>query len=485
MLTREEFQVLYDQGPDAVYALCVAMHATIEAQQQQIEALSARVKELEDRLGKDSHNSSKPPSSDGLAKKPAPKSLRGKSGRRPGGQPGHRGYTLELSEHPDRTILHAPTSCRHCGASLLAAPLQDTERRQVFDLPPTALVVTEHRLQTCCCSACGQKSSGEFPAEVTHRVQYGPRVKALTTYLMHFQLLPFDRVCTLMRDLFGSSLSEGTLLLNTQEAFHALENVEAEIYRAIANARLAHFDETGVRIAGKLYWLHVSSTQDLTFYATDPRRGNGALEAIGLLPQFHGRAIHDAWSAYHGYDCLHGLCNAHHLRELIQLEERHQQTWAQQMRLLLLEMKKSVDCARQRNHLRLHPRLVYEYVGRYKAIIAQGYAANPPMERTGKSGRPKEGPVRCLLNRLQRSSTSVLAFMYDFSVPFDNNQAERDIRMMKVKQKISGCFRTPLGADAFCRIRGYISTLRKQGYDIMVALQSVFNGNPIMPALPT
>jgi transposase len=483
MITREEFQVLYDLGPDALYGLFVAMQATIEAQQQQIEALTARVKELEDRLGKDSHNSSKPPSSDGLAKKPAPKSLRGKSGRRSGGQPGHRGYTLELSEHPNHTIAHPPSRCQNCGASLDGALLEDGERRQVFDLPPTALVVTEHRVQTCCCTACGHNSSGEFPAEAAHRVQYGPRVKALLVYLLNFQLLPMDRVTLLMRDVFGSSLSEGTLQRFSNEAFTALDEVEAAIRQSVKEARIAHFDESGMRIEGKLHWLHVSSTSRATYYEHHPRRGNEALDDIGILPVFSGRAIHDAWPAYREYPCLHGLCNAHHLRELTALEEHHQQLWAKQMRLLLLEIKKRVDQAKEANHLRLHPRLVYEYVNRYKAILSDGFAANPPPAPTGKIGRPPQGAARSLLGRLERCISQVLAFLYDFSVPFDNNRAEQDIRMIKVKQKISGCFRTQDGARAFCRIRGYISTLRKQGYDVMTALQHTFADSPIMPEL--
>lgn len=485
MLTREEFQLIYDQGPDAVYALFVAMQATIEAQQQQIAALSARVKELEDRLSKDSHNSSKPPSSDGLAKKPAPKSLRGKSGRRPGGQPGHHGCTLAFSERADHVVVHTPTSCQNCGVSLQDTPLEASERRQVFDLPPTALVVTEHQVQTCRCPACGHQNRGEFPAEAAHRVQYGSRVKALTTYLMHFQLLPFDRVCTLMRDLFGSSLSEGTLQRSTQQAFCALKEVEATIYQALLEARVLHFDETGARIAGKLHWLHVTSSPRLTYYKIDPRRGKTALDAIGILPKFHGRAIHDGWHVYGQYECDHGLCNAHHVRELIGIEEQYLQPWAKRMRRLLCRIHKAAALAVQRGQSCLAPSQIRRYEAVYQALLDIGFAANPPPERTQRKGRPKQGAPRSLLLRLDRDRAGVLAFMYDFTVPFDNNQAERDIRMTKIKQKVSGCFRTTEGADAFCRIRGYISTLRKQGYDVITALQHVFKGHPVIPELTT
>jgi transposase len=476
MITREEFQVLYDQGPDAVYALIVNMQATLEA-------LTARVKQLEDRLGKDSHNSSKPPSSDGLAKKP--KSLRSKSGRRSGGQQGHPGRTLEFAEQPDRIVPHAPTQCQQCGHSLAEAPITDIHRRQVLDLPPLKLEVTEHQVQTRCCPHCGHENQAQFPEQVPHRVQYGPSVKALWTYLMHYQLLPFERVCELMGDLFDASLSEGTLHNITQEAFVALSEVESGVYDALSKAPIAHFDETGMRIAGKLHWLHVTSTPTLTYYAVHAKRGPAAMDAIGILPQFQGRAIHDGLPAYSTYGCQHGLCNAHHLRELTAMEEQHQQLWAKPMRELLCEIKAAVESAKDVGHRHLHPLLECQFEARYAAILKAGYAANPPPEPTGKKGRPKQGPVRSLLLRLDQERQEVLAFMYDFDVPFDNNLAERDLRMMKVKQKVSGCFRSEAGARAFCCIRGYISTLRKQGEQVLFALQQVFKGTPIRPALAT
>jgi transposase len=485
MMTREEFQVIYDQGPDAVYALVVAMKTTIDAQQAQVATLTDRVKQLEDRLGKDSHNSSKPPSSDGLAKKPDPKSLRGKSGRRSGGQPGHPGNTLEFVEQPDNTVVHSPATCQQCGASLDGAPIQETQRRQVFDLPPLEIKVTEHQAHTCSCPECGHSNRGEFPEYVEHHVQYGPRIKGLATYLMHFQLLPFERVHELMQDLFGASISEGTLQNTTKKASDALADVETSLYKAVCNSDIVHFDETGMRIAGKLHWLHVASTPTLTFYASDPKRGRVALDAIGILAQFHGRAVHDGLAAYKEYGCRHSLCNAHHLRELTAIEEQHEQPWAKQMRELLCEINRAVDLAKECGRTRLQPLEEQRFAARYQDILKAGYAANPPPEPTGKKGRPKQGPVRSLLLRLDEHYDEVLAFMYDFSIPFDNNQAERDLRMMKVKQKVSGCFRTEAGVKAFCRIRGYISTLRKQGHKVLHALQQVFMGTPIMPTLTT
>lgn len=476
MLTREEIQALYAQGPDAVIDL-------VNTLQDSVEVLSLRVKQLEDRLGKDSHNSSKPPSSDGFRKKP--KSQRGTSNRNPGGQPGHPGRTLDFAEQPDTTVVHHPEVCQDCGMPLAEVTPTATERRQVFDLPPMKLVVTEHQAQTCACPACGKLNTASFPEAVAHPVQYGPGVKALTTYLLNFQLLPYERVVTLMDDLFGAPLSEATLVTATQQAAKTLVPVEEAIVAALKKAPILHCDETGQRIGGKLHWLHVASTSRLTYYKSHAKRGKVALDAIGILGAASGRAIHDGWSAYRGYDCDHGLCNSHHLRELTALSEQQQQEWAGQMKALLVEIKQTVDQAKAQGQSRLHPLRECAYLGRYRRLIKIGYQANPPPPATGKRGRIKQNEARNLLWRLEQHESSVLAFMHDFAVPFDNNQAERDLRMMKVKQKVSGGFRSEEGAEAFNRIRGYISTLRKQGQKVLSALQDVFSGRPLMPDLTT
>src|SRR5882724_6515165 len=331
MLTRQEIQSLYEQGPDTVVDV-------INALQDSVALLTLRVKQLEDRLGKDSHNSSKPPSSDGF-KKPNPKSERGKSERPSGGQKGHPGRTLEFADKPDEVVVHRPDFCEDCGTPLAEVLPQQTKRRQVFDLPPLKLVVTEHQAQTCSCPACGKLNRPAFPEAVAQPVQYGPGVKSFATYLMHFQLLPYERVVTLMEDLFDAPLSEGTLFGATQHASAALTDVEEAIITALKKASSLHLDETGQRIGGKLHWLHVTSTPSLTYYKSHKRRGKVALEAIGILSGFCGRAIHDGWSAYRSYPGSHSLCNAHHLRELTAVFEQEQQEWAAQMKTLLIEMK--------------------------------------------------------------------------------------------------------------------------------------------------
>lgn len=475
MLTREEIKALYDIGPEPVIE-------AINTLQDAVALLTLRVKQLEDRLGKDSHNSSKPPSSDGF-KKPNPTSLRQKSDRPSGGQKGHPGRTLEFAEKPDNILVHRPEICEDCGGTLAEIVPIQTERRQVFDLPLLRLLVTEHQSLTCSCPACGKVNRGAFPVEVAQPVQYGPAVKALSTYLLHFQLLPFERVTNLMEDLFGAPISEGTLFNTTKQASTALVEVEETIKKAITAAPNVHFDETGQRIGGKLQWLHVSSTARLTYYKRHSRRGKVALDAIGILPEFEGRAIHDGWSAYQKYGCKHSLCNSHHLRELIAVLEQQKQEWSGEMITLLREMKRAVDLAREDGHSHLPLLNVCAFEGRYRVLLKAGYKANPPPLDNGKRGPNKQGTARNLLLRLDEHQASVLAFLSDFSVPFDNNQAERDLRMMKVKQKISGGFRSEDGADAFNRIRGYISTLRKQGHKVLSALHGVFSGKPVIPDL--
>jgi transposase len=480
MFTRDEFQKLYEQGPDAVWSAFARLQDTLVAQQQQIDTLLLQVKELQDRLGKDSHNSNKPPSSDGLKKKPV--SLRQQNGRKPGGQKGHPGRTLEFAEDPDHIRVHAPACCQGCGTDLAGVPGKTGERRQVFDLPPLALEVTEHQSEHKRCPHCGKDNQGAFPQEATSLVQYGPRVKALGLYLLDFQLLPYKRVAEFFADLFDAQLSPGVLHKAQQSAGDRLIPVVQKIRKALIQAPVAHFDETGFRIIGRLHWLHSASTALLSYYTWHPKRGKVGMDAANVLPHFAGRAVHDGYASYQQYACRHGLCNVHHLRELTALWENEGAAWARDMRHLLVEIKQAVDRARSQGRTRLPVLQEAAFEGCYQKLLKQGLWANPPpVVREGKRGRPKQTPARNLLLRLQDHREQVLAFLYDFAVPFDNNQAERDVRMMKVQQKVSGCFRSTEGADAFCRIRSYICTLRKQGKQILSALEHVFRGDLVYP----
>jgi transposase len=462
-----------------------ALRAENARLREQVETLGALVHELQARLAKDSHNSGKPPSSDGLARKT--RSLRKKSGKKHGGQLGHRGETLHLVGAPDEVVEHRPPICSSCQTPLgEAAAVVLRERRQVQDLPVVRLQTTEHQALHVRCPACAHLSVGAFPADVPSRAQYGPRLRALAVYLLEQQLLPSARTRHLLADLFGAQVSLGTLVRWVGQAAQTLKPVEAQIKAALGRAPVLHSDETGVRQAGGLAWAHVSSTSRLTPYAIHPKRGSEATAAIGILPSFAGVSVHDGWTPYRTYtQCRHALCNIHHLRELTFLEEQYQQGWAKELKALLLEMKGMVAQARSQGEHQLPMGLRQSFVARYEALLACGLAANPPPERVPRRrGRIKPSPARNLLERLWLGQEAVLAFLSDLTIPFDNNQAERDLRMLKGQQKISGSFRSEAGAAAFARIRGYLSTLGKQGQALLAALEALFAGQPRSPALP-
>jgi transposase len=458
--------------------------------QARVEELAAQVQALQARLAKDSHNSSKPPSSDGLKRKT--RSLRQKSGKKPGGQLGHRGATLHLVGRPDEVVEHRPTVCAACQTALgEAASVVLYERRQVQELPPVRLRVTEHRALHVRCPTCERVSIGSFPAEVSSRAQYGPRVRALSVYLVEQQHLPLGRTQQLLADLWGMRLARGTLVGWIQQAARVLEPVERQIKAALSRAPVLHHDETGVRRAGMLAWAHVTSTSRLTHYAIHTKRGHEAMDAIGILPTYRGVSVHDGWDSYGVYTaCRHALCNVHHLRELTFLEEQYQQGWASDMKALLREMKAATEQARTLGHRHLLPAVRADFIDRYQALLKTGLAANPPPpgqeRRVGQRGRLAQSPARNLLERLLLQHDEVLgisAFLDDLAIPFDNNQAERDLRGLKIQQKVSGCFRSEWGADAYATIRGYLATLRKQGQALLAALHTAFVGQPLAPAL--
>jgi transposase len=480
-ITRETVAKAYEQGLDAVIELFDQMI-------EQLVALAARVEELERQRSTDSHNSSKPPSSDPPGSHPSPrtKSLRQPSGKKSGGQPGHPGATLKMVAHPDRVEVHGPEACARCGASLKEAPVIDVERRQVFDLPKVLFEVTEHQVESRRCP-CGEVSSGSFPKEAAAPVQYGPRLLSFAVYLSQYQLVPMERVAEALSDVFGcEAFSEGTLDSALDECHQSLARVEEKIKEGLQRAEVAHFDETGLEVGGKLNWLHVACTETLTHYGWAAKRGPAGADRHGILPLFKGVGLHDGLETYWGYLWEHGLCNIHHLRELVEVEEHDKQPWATAMQALLREMKAAVDAAKALGQTELAKEVVQAFEARYERLLAEGFALNPPPERPPKTrGRPKRGRVLAFLDRLSNHREAVLRFLKDFRVPFDNNQAERDIRMVKVKQKVSGCFRSDNGADRFCRIRGYISTMRKQHQPILACIESVFLGHPTMPALAT
>lgn len=444
-----------------------------------------RLKFLEARLAQNSANSHRPPSSDGYTK-PDPKSLRAKSDRKSGGQPGHPGSTLLPTDKPDFVVVHRLKLCPcGCGSNLRRQPLLRRDRRQVFDLPPQKLVVTEHRVDVKLCPNSGREVSAAFPAGVNAPTQYGPRFNAWLVYLRGQQLIPLERISQMCADLFGRRISEATVHATVVTAYNALTGFEIRVADLIAQTHIAHADETGLRVAGKLHWLHVVGTKTLTWYGVHRKRGSDAINHFALLPRFAGRLIHDCLSAYFDLKCLHGLCNAHLLRELTFLHEVQHQKWARRMFDLLLRMHGSVAACKARAGPSAAPQWA-AWIRKYQAVLREGFAENPeprPPPGPRRRGRPKHTKAQNLLLRLQKHEFSVLAFLHDSRVPFSNNQAEQDLRMMKVQQKISGAFRTFEGAQMFARIRAYLSTARKNQRNVFEDTVAVFAGQPFMPTI--
>lgn len=444
----------------------------------ELKKLQARIEDLEGQLAKNSRNSGKPPSSDGL-KKPNPKSQRKNNGRKTGGQKGHIGSTLEKVTNPDFVEEHKIVACEQCEFGLDEIAPVSHECRQEFEIPPVKMQVTEHRAEVKLCPACGSMNKARFPKNITQPVQYGNQVRSVATYFSQSHLLPYERLQEIFRDIYSLSLSEGTLFNINNTCYEKLSGFEKEVKQQIISSDLTHFDESGIRVEKKLHWLHVASTDKLTHYEIHAKRGTDAMDDIAILPNFRGRAIHDHWKPYFNYTCDHGLCNAHHLRELTYHEEQYSQIWCKKMKVFLLDIKDEVDKYKAVGYMELEPVKLHYFEQEFDQILGEGLCEIPQLAWEGikKRGRKKQHPTKNLWDRLSEYKKEVLAFMYDFKIPFTNNQGEQDIRMIKIKQKISGCFRSSLGAKIFCRIRGYISTARKQGINILSALSGVFEGN--------
>ena len=437
--------------------------------------LMEQVEDLKQKLAKNSRNSSKPPSSDGY-KKPKPKSLRKKGRRKSGGQPGHSGKTLEFSKNPDRIIEHKLLCCPISGESLTDKDIFNIIKRQVFDLPEPKLLVEEHWIYQYRNSS-GRIVTAEVPEGVSAPVQYGKRFQSWLVYLSDYQLVPLNRIRQMCADLYGYWISEDTILKARQQCYEQLEGFERQVKEKLGNCAIAHADETGLKVNSKNHWLHTLCNKRYTFLGIHRKRGYEALEAFGILESFCGRLVHDCWRAYFLLkNCKHSLCNPHLLRELVFAEEQLQQRWATKMNQLLRDAydysKASPGEVARKSKRSWHVR--------YGRIIAEGYRENPhfdaPPGAKKKRGRPKKTKSRNLLERMDKYRDEILAFIWDPEIPFSNNQAERDIRMVKVKQKISGGFRTLQNAEIFARIRSYISTEQKHGVRAWKALAKAFDG---------
>lgn len=465
--------------PDLVEVLA-PLFDLIEQQAQRIQALEVEVATLTARLAQDSTNSHKPPASDSPWLKPKPAFPRAK-GRPRGGKPGHSGDTLHMSPTPDHTHLLAPERCP-CGHALEGLPVTVAERRQVYDLPPPRLEVTEYQRGRCACPACGRDVEAEFPEAVRAPVQYGDRAQALAVLLGTSYKLSQASISRLFGDLFGQPINVATVQQAHHRCFEHLAESQEAIRTALAEARVVHFDETGLRVEGRLHWLHSASDARYTDLLVHPKRGTAAMDE-GVLAQFASTpetprwAVHDGYASYFTYDgCQHALCGAHLLRELRAVAERGS-VWARHMHRCLMALYRMSDHGRSRLPEDQHAKARRLY----RRILADGEHEEPPPEQQAR-GRPQGTPGRNLVRRLRKHESSVLAFAFESAVPFTNNQAERDVRPAKVKQKVSGCFRTLLGSQVYARIEGFVSTARKQERSVFAELCAAFGGQTFLTA---
>ena len=456
-----------------------ALQHIIDGLNQTIDELNQTIKELTERLGMNSRNSSKPPSSDGY-EKPSPKSLRKKSGKKPGGQDGHSGTHLKITAEPDEFILHAPNACKDCpnyDACISRACIGET--RQVVDAVVT-VKVTAHQTLVLDCPLRGIQQKGEFPDDIKATVQYGENLQALAVALNTVGAVSVNRTHEILSGVFGIPISTGTISNMVGRCADGLTGTVELIRQKMTVSSLGHFDETGTRVDGKTLWVHNASNSKYTHLTINQKRGQEGMDAGGVLPGFIGIAVHDCLTSYWKYLLIiHALCNAHLLRELVSVEENQpNQKWATDFKNLLLEMKKAKDDAIETGKWQLGEGELIEFDRRYDEIIKQAYAENPLPETTEKKrGRKKKGKTRALIERLDVFKASVCMFIRNFAVPFDNNQAERDLRMVKTKTKVSGCFRSLIGAQNYLKIMSYVGTVKKHGISAYEAIRQAILGN--------
>lgn len=483
-LTRQQAEAIYDLGKEAVVQFMLDFDAKLQE-------ATLRIKELERRLNMDSHNSSKPPSSDSpfnssKSTEPSPSITKIKKLKKRGGQKGHKGKTLKLSAHPDKIEQLIPTSCTQCGKSLKHLPTKDsTWKRQVWDIPEIKLHITEYQSLSKECPCCKKKSYGTFPSHVTSRLQFGSSLIAFCSYLSAVQMMPHERIGELSGDLFGHPLSVGAIDTMLSKTHHALKGVEEEIKEHLQKEELLCADETGIEVGNTLRWLHTLSSKYATLYTAHTKRGKEGMDESAVLPSFKGILMHDHWGAYKQYtNATHAYCNAHILRELTGVIENEKLQWAKDAKVCLRAMHEAVKRAKEDGKESLSQPQINKFIKAWRETTkaALSYYASPP-KSSGKRGRAKQSKSKNLLDRLISYESETLRFLKEFRVPFTNNLAERDLRMTKVKLKISGCFMSEFGAKRFARIRGYISTLKKSGESVLAILKEAINGRAYLPAV--
>lgn len=452
---------------------------------KQISTQQARIRELEAQLNQHSGNSSRPPSSDtnNKPRKNKSKTTSKKSKRKRGGQTGHKGHTLKMVPSDEATITdHYPSTCDHCGNSLSDESSLSYDRSQVFDIPPMSIEVTEHRAHYKTCGCCHQVSQAELPSYASNHAVYGPNLRAMVVYLMGYQMLPYERCVELLEAMFGIRPSVGTLDNILSQADQNLDEFMEQVGIVLQQTDVAGFDETVVRAENAQRYVHVARSDQHTLFHLG-RRDYQTMNQMGILTDFKGIAVHDRYANYFGYDCQHALCNAHLLRDLQAVIDRYpkedgdKSRWAEHLQALLRKMNQAVKRAKEQGKTEFSASHLAQYRQRYRYLIEQGMAQHPAKPPDDDGTTVKQSKAHNLLIALDRYTDEVLHFAYDFRVPFDNNGAERDIRMLKVKMKISGFFHSLQTGNRFMRIRSFISTATKQGHCAWKALAQLFTDN--------
>lgn len=477
--SKEYFDYLLEQNK-ALLEQNKALTEEINRLNQTVNELSQTIKELNEKLNKNSKNSSKPPSSDGLKK--STKSLRGSSGKKQGGQTGHEGTYLSVVGKPDETVKHMPDKCRNCpNRKKCETKACITETRHVVDIVVETNVVA-HEVYEIECPRCGKNLKGSFPEGINARIQYGENLSALVVSLNTVGALSINRVHEILSGVFEIPISNGTINSMVLRAACSVSSTVDDISNRLLEEYHLHCDETGTRVDGRTKWVHVISNEFYTYLALHDKRGKKAMNDIGLLARYHGIVTHDCWGSYWSCDgdFRHSVCCAHLLRELNGVMENHpDQKWAKQFYDLLINMKKVREKAENKSLKELSYYHLHKFNNQYEEIIELAKEENPvPDSEPGKKGRKKKGKVRALIERLEKYKAEVCLFTKDFEIPFDNNQAERDFRMIKTKTKVSGCFRTDEGATAYLKIMSYIGTAKKHGINAFKALLNAITGNP-------
>ena len=447
-----------------------------------VDKLEQRIKELESRLNMNSSNSSKPPSTDNKLTKNKSKST-SKSKKKRGAQSGHKGKNLKIVATPDKLEVLLPTKCSCCNQSLKNIDSLKFEKRQLFDLPDVKMQVTEYQAHTIECNKCHAVNKAEFPTNINATTQYGDNLKSLVSYLNAYQMLPYERISETIQDLTSHKISIGTIynFLNTH--YDKLKKFETTLKQSLLKEDVLHSDETGVNVKAKLHWIHVVASSVMTYYMLHQKRGRVAMDDMGIIPNYNGILVHDHWTPYNHYECTHSYCNAHILRELNGITEKENVVWSQDMHTLLTNMNIAVHKAKESNKTQLSQPQIQKFIKNYEKIIQSANNYYPPPDKSIKNsrGRPKQAKGKNLLNRLSKYQAGTLRFLNDFHVPFTNNLAERDLRMIKVKEKISGSFASFKGGEIFCRIRSYISTLKKNNIAVLKGLRDTLAGKPYVP----